>query len=245
MIPLGRPDLVRRSGGPHEIYLRARGFARRTRAGDRYEIVLLLIVVVVLLTPLETSGLRPVISALQVLIFAFAFWTSGAPRRVFRVACVVGVVALAVAAISQIFVGDTSRLGFTAVGIFLCAGTIIAIITRLASQSRVTRRTVTGALSVYLLIGLLFTYTYMLIGTVAERGFFAQSGPHPPTDYLYFSYVTLTTVGYGDLTAGFSFGRILAVLEALMGQLYLVTIVAVVIANIGRDRSGPRGRDTQ
>jgi hypothetical protein len=243
--PLGRPDLVRRSGRAHDLRQRVRDFARRTRDGDRYEIVLLLIVVVVVLTPLETTALRPVISALQVLIFIFAFWTSGAPRRVFRAASAVAIAALAVAAIVQIFDGETPRLGFTGVGIFLCAGAIIVIVIHLAAQSRVTRRTVTGALSVYLLIGLLFSYTYMLIGTVAEHGFFAQSGSHPPTDYLYFSYVTLTTVGYGDLTAGFSFGRVLAVLEALMGQLYLVTIVAVVIANIGRERSGPRGRETQ
>jgi hypothetical protein len=242
---LGGPDLARRRGRDDEFRAWARGFAQRTRGGDRYEIVLLLIIAVVALTPLESTALRPVITALQVLIFVFSFWTSGSSRRVFTTTSVVAVVALALAAVSQVIGGKPPRIVFTAVGIFLCAGAIIAIISRLVAQTRVTRRTVTGALSVYLLIGLLFTYTYILIGTAAGHGFFAQSGPHPPTDYIYFSYTTLTTVGYGDLTAGYSFGRILAVIEALIGQLYLVTIVAVVIANLGRDRSGPRGRGTE
>lgn len=242
---MGRPDLARRSSRDHEFRARARSFAQKTRGGDRYEIVLLLIIAVVALTPLESTALRPLITALQVLIFAFAFWTSGSSRRVFATTSVVAVLALALAGISQVMGGKPPRIIFTAVGIFLCAGAITTIIMRLLAQTRITRRTLTGALAVYLLIGLLFTYTYTLIGTAARHGFFAQPGEHPPADYIYFSYVTLTTVGYGDLTAGYSFGRILAVIEALTGQVYLVTIVAVVIANIGRDRSGPRGRDTK
>ena len=51
---------------------------------------------------------------------------------------------------------------------------------------------------------------------------------------LYFSYVTLATLGYGDYTAAGNLGRALAVLEALMGQLYLVTVVAVVVTRLGR-----------
>jgi hypothetical protein len=242
---LGGPDLARRSGRDDEFRAWARRFAQRTRGADRYEIVLLLIIAVMVLTPLESTALRPFITALQVLIFAFAFWTSGSSRRVFTITLVVALVAFALAAVSQVLGGKPPRIVFTAVGIFLCAGAIITIITRLLAQTRITRRTLIGALSVYLLAGLLFTYTYMLISTAARHGFFAQPGEHPPTDYIYFSYVTLTTVGYGDLTAGYSFGRILAVIEALIGQVYLVTIVAVVIANIGRDRSGPRGRDTE
>ena len=58
-------------------------------------------------------------------------------------------------------------------------------------------------------------------------------------DFLYFSFVTMTTVGYGDLTAAGDLGRMLAVTEALIGQLYLVTVVALVIGNIGQERLRP------
>ena len=57
--------------------------------------------------------------------------------------------------------------------------------------------------------------------------------------YLYFSYLTLTTVGYGDRTAGTGPGQVVLVAEALVGQLYLVTI-AVVVGNIGPHGFLPR-----
>ena len=62
-------------------------------------------------------------------------------------------------------------------------------------------------------------------------------------DYLYFSFVTQTTVGYGDLTAAGGFGRALAVLEALIGQLYLVTVIALLVSNLGSARRRARERD--
>jgi len=80
------------------------------------------------------------------------------------------------------------------------------------------------------------TYMYVLVGDIGNDGFFAQPGPHSPVTYLYFSFVTLTTVGYGDYSAGSDVGRMMAVIEALVGQLYLVTVVAIVIGNIGRPR---------
>ena len=66
-------------------------------------------------------------------------------------------------------------------------------------------------------------------------------------DYLYFSFMTQTTVGYGDLTAAGNLGRACAVLEALVGQLYLVTVVALVVSRMRpRNRSkDPSTSDTQ
>jgi hypothetical protein len=214
----------------------------RTRGAGHYEIVLILIVAVVALTPLDTTVIRPLIVALLGLLIAFSFWTSGSPNSALIMASVFATLAWISAAAGQVAEGKVPRAISTAVSVVLCAGAIAAIVRNLAAQTRVTRRTVTGALAVYLLLGLLFAYAFGLIGVVNSQGFFAQHGDHPPVDYVYFSYVSLTTVGYGDLTAGTSLGRILAVMEALTGQLYLVTIVAVVVGNIGRDRAGPRGK---
>ena len=60
-------------------------------------------------------------------------------------------------------------------------------------------------------------------------------------DFLYFSTITLATVGYGDLVPALRLGRALAVLEGLMGQLYLVTVVALVVSHIGWRRPGDLG----
>ena len=66
---------------------------------------------------------------------------------------------------------------------------------------------------------------------------YGRLNPH----LVYFSFVTLTTVGYGDLTASNSVGRAFAVQEALFGQIYLVTVVALLVSNLGRQRFDPPG----
>jgi len=112
----------------------------------------------------------------------------------------------------------------------------IAIARRLLKHKQVTGRTVAGALCIYLLVGLLFATVYATLGIVS--GPFFQGNADPPlSDYVYFSFVTLTTVGYGDLTAAGQFGKMLTVVEGLVGQLYLVTVVAVLVSNIGRERN--------
>ena len=74
--------------------------------------------------------------------------------------------------------------------------------------------------------------------TWSRRGaFFTVAGEQEAVDFLYFSLVTLTTTGYGDLAARTDLGRMLAVTEALTGQVYLVTVVAVLVGNIGRVRA--------
>ena len=60
-------------------------------------------------------------------------------------------------------------------------------------------------------------------------------------DYLYFSFITMTTVGYGELVPGPDSIRMLAVTEALVGQIFLVTALALLVGNLGRHRRTPGG----
>ena len=61
------------------------------------------------------------------------------------------------------------------------------------------------------------------------NSFFAQPGQHGPADFAYFSYITMATVGYGDLTPATGLPRTNAVLEALIGQIFLVVLVARLV----------------
>jgi voltage-gated potassium channel Kch len=82
-----------------------------------------------------------------------------------------------------------------------------------------------------------FATTFGLIALLSAQAFFAQLQPPAEAnavDYLYFSLVTITTVGYGDLTPASDVGRITAVFEAVLGQLYLITVVALVVQNLGQ-----------
>jgi hypothetical protein len=171
----------------------------------------------------------------------FAQYTARAPQRLLIATALFSGCALigsVVAATASIEIGTKAMV---VTGALLVAGTIAVIGRRLATHTIVSSATILGALSVYLLLGLLFSYIYATIGAFSSAPFF---GNHPNAlgwDFLYFSYITMTTVGYGDLVVESKVGQLAAVCEALVGQIYLVTVVSLAVSRIGTDRL-PRDR---
>ncbi len=125
----------------------------------------------------------------------------------------------------------------TGIGVALGASLALlapaAIVRRLLQHDRITTHTIFGALCIYLLAGLFFALVFTAVGTFEREGFFAQQRTAHVIDYLYFSFVTLATLGYGDLTPRGNLSRMLAVVEALVGQLYLISVVALLVSNMG------------
>jgi hypothetical protein len=143
------------------------------------------------------------------------------------------VLGLVVAAISLVLdATETSYAIAAAISGLLVIGAPVAIVRGVRGQLEVTVRTVLAALSVYLLIGLFFAFAYSVMAVVDTGPFFSSGIDGQLPDHLYFSYSTLTTVGFGDLAASGDLGRMASVLEALVGQLYLVTVVAVLVGNL-------------
>lgn len=103
---------------------------------------------------------------------------------------------------------------------------------RVAGQVRI--QAVMGVLSLYILLGMLFAFTFGAIDNLGGNPFFTGGQVATVSRCLYFSFITLATVGYGDLTARTDLGHTLSVFEALIGQIYLVTIVSVIVSNLGR-----------
>jgi uncharacterized membrane protein len=119
----------------------------------------------------------------------------------------------------------------------------IAVIRRLTRHRRVTAQTLLGAIAAYLLIAVGFTYLYMFVGSIQDAPFFASytsDADIPSTSYMYFSMVTITTLGYGDLSPAPNFSRLLATTEAVIGQVYLVTFVAMVVGIFIQQRDSDR-----
>jgi hypothetical protein len=167
----------------------------------------------------------------------FILWTSAVSPQVFRAAVVLVVVAIAGAGISAVRGGAFEAQAIYGVWVLLALGAPVAIVRRLLAELRITASTVLGALCVYLIGGLLFAYLFSLINVHDQGHFFVQVTNPPSVDFLYFSMVTLTTLGYGDFTASETLGKMLAVTEALAGQLYLVSVVAVLVSNLGHERT--------
>jgi hypothetical protein len=116
---------------------------------------------------------------------------------------------------------------------------------RLVRAHGVTPQAVAGALTLYLLLGLLFAWVVGFVARVESTQYFVQTAHASTSQIVYFSFTVLTTTGFGDLTAATNVGRSLAVVEMLLGQLYLVTVIGVLVGNFaGRSRgsgeSSPR-----
>ena len=118
----------------------------------------------------------------------------------------------------------------------ILAGLPVIIAVRLRRNLYVSFQTVLGAVSIYLVIGMVFSALDSGLSSLAGHDFFAGTAQPTQSDFTYFSFVTLTTVGYGDLVPAGGAARAAAVTEALLGQLYLVTIVALLVGNVGRAR---------
>jgi hypothetical protein len=114
----------------------------------------------------------------------------------------------------------------------------LGVLRSLRATRTVRLEAVTGVLSLYIMIGLLFAFVYAAIDAYGNEPFFAGGAPATVSNCVYFSFVTLATVGYGDLTAADALGHTLSIFEALIGQIYLVTVVSLIVSNLGR-REGP------
>jgi hypothetical protein len=120
----------------------------------------------------------------------------------------------------------------------------IMVVRRVLAKSEVTIQSIYGALSAYLIIGLMFASVYTALDHLGESTFFANNEPANTQTFQYFSFTTLTTLGYGDFTAAENGGRSIAVMEALTGQVFLATLVArLVSAYRTPSRPEPSGRD--
>ena len=110
-------------------------------------------------------------------------------------------------------------------------GILVSVGRRVLSQRRVNMEMLMGALCVYFLIGLMFSDVYLAIDAFSAEPLFGRVVPR--SDFSYFSFITLTTVGYGDIIATIDIGRRVAVIEAMTGQVFLATAVARLVSLYG------------
>ena len=210
------------------------------RASDSFGLLLALLVVDYMLLAFVsvTQWFELTVSVPISLTLLLALHTSHAHRR----AIIVGFVAVAAAIVTgvvNLIIGGHRLNGWVIVLISLLL--IVApyfILKRILGHNRVGIETILGAICVYVIIGLFFTLLYLGISKASTPGnpFLAQSGPHTPSDFEYFSFITLTTVGFGDLTPLSKIARLTVVFEAMLGQIFLVTLVARLVSMFGTEK---------
>ena len=115
----------------------------------------------------------------------------------------------------------------------------LGVVRSLRASRQVRIEAVMGVLSLYMLLGMLFAFVFGAIDKLGGDPFFSGGASATVARCIYFSFTTLATVGYGDFTARSDLGHTLSVLEALIGQIYLVTVVSLIVSNLGRRRRDP------
>ena len=219
------------------------GQSAGARTPRRYGLLLVILTASYLLSVLFTTKW---INDTQIVLFTLAgliaIRDSRLRRRYARVVIATGFLfSLLVIVVAVHQGGDVGRgvaSAWTAVLLLLIAA---AIVRQVLALSEVTMQSIYGAISTYLVIGLMFAALYSALYYLHNRMFFANGKPgHTTADFQYFSFTTLTTLGYGDFTAADSGGRAIAMLEAMTGQIFLATLVAKLVASFRPSGQGAR-----
>jgi Ion channel len=210
--------------------------------GYRYGVVLACTAttLVFLIVAPSADWSRAVALALQGLALLVAVATSRARAEVRRVRAAV-VAAGAALVVALVAAGLVSAGVSTALGALVGVAVPLALVgglIRLVERHGVTLQAVAGALAIYLQLGLIFAWVIGLVSHLDRAPYFEQGGDGTQADRVYFSFTVLTTTGFGDLTPAQPVGGAIAVVEMLSGQLYLVTVIGVLVGGFVARRRG-------
>jgi len=235
-MPNGPPRADHTQGHDVSIVARLTGLGGRGRTGSppgggRYGLLLVVLIGSYLLT---AFGGATVATEVQVILFAavllISLRTSPLPGPWPWVIAVVAVAGSAVTFYTSLSGARTGKATEDFWKALLLLMAAVVVVRRVLARPTVTIQSIYGALSAYLITGLMFASIYAGMWHLGTSDFFADNQPANTQTFQYFSFTTLTTLGYGDFTAAESGGRSIAVLEALTGQIFLATLVARLVA---------------
>ena len=188
----------------------------------------------------ETEWARFVTIVLQGGALVLSLHAAHAHRHIRRLTDLAVAVIVIGSAIPLLGPGDVgiATPRFLALALVLLAppAIVIGLIRQLRDDGQVTVQSMFAGLCVYLLIAMAFALVYGMVDALGSRPFFASDREGTISNFLYFSFSTMTTTGYGDFVAGTPVGRAVCTFEALTGQIYLVTVVALIVGSLGARR---------
>jgi hypothetical protein len=218
--------------GPPHGAAQERWQRRAERVRDEFGLVLILVLTTyVLASVVNNRGWAAVLLTLSTSATSIVALTSSHARPgVVRRAVVVAGLAILLAIASAAFGGRLCLNIASFLEIVLLVVAMGAVLQRVLTSDSVSSRTILGAISVYTALGIVFTWAYGLIDRIEGGGFFGEAVQTQGSDFLFFSYTTLTTTGYGDFVPVGHVGRMASGFEMMLGQIFLVTLVAGLVS---------------
>ncbi|RPI22007.1 MAG: potassium channel protein [Actinobacteria bacterium] len=207
------------------------------RPRERYGLVLILIFCAYVIGGFRDSDAARLIgSVIWLLLLLTALWSPGIPARLRYIGVALTIALFVVAGVLLLSDSETAYGVLLLLLAIVQLAAVVAILARISQHGHVTAQTVMGAVAGYTLIGFAMAALYHGLEVLTEGPFL--DGVVSPGDYTYFSFVTLTTVGYGDITAASDLAKRLVVVEMLSGQIFLITLVARLVSLWGRPLRG-------
>jgi signal transduction histidine kinase len=213
----------------------------KTEAINKWRFQLLLVVLLSLYAVVPFFERRLLTDLVSTAVLIFAISSVSEKRWLLLVFSVLAISAISAFWYAHWFPGHAISLAVYLLNLLFLILVVAAILNRVFSSRRIVRETIAGAICAYLLIGMMWANVYTIVENL-EPGSFADnsieadaaSGPEPIRDqtnrFTYFSFVTLTTLGYGDITPVTRPAKNLAALEAIFGQLYLAVLIARLVS---------------
>lgn len=212
---------------------------RFEHSSDAYLAVTAMLLLVVI-APIAVSGFqtieRPLTAVLAGLTVGLSMAASNARTWLIYLALLASgavLIATLVPGVGRPFL----TIGILVLGVLMVI-TPVVILNRVARHEHITATTLWGTVAAYLSIGLAFSLFYASANGFDSNSFPAVEGISLG-EFNYFSFVTMTTLGYGDVTPATDLPRALAVLQTILGQIFLVVVVARVVSLLGSERTRP------
>lgn len=200
---------------------------------ERYGLVLMLILFAYAASGIEGGRLvTATISIVWATVLLATLWSPGLPRTLRRIG-LVATLALFLSVMLLGFATSDTAVGLRAIILAIAQlAALLAILNRILRHETVTIQTVMGGIAAYALLAFAMSAVYVAVDKLSDDAFL--SGVVKDGDYTYFSFVTLTTVGYGDITAASDLAKRLVVIEAFVGQVFIITFVARLVSLWGK-----------
>lgn len=201
-----------------------------------------LLIFLVVAPLLRAFALHPVVPVIYSAALVTGVWSLLGVRRWFKLGMALVIAGLAAAAISTLFELPFSHFALELIYlVFLILIGLVSLRQVLFAETIDANRLI-GAVCVYLIFGIIFALLYYWLAALRPGAFSGVNGGAAanPWDFLYYSFVTLTTLGYGDITPQLPLARTMAYLEAVAGQFYVAILVAMLVGGYLADKQSAR-----
>jgi hypothetical protein len=218
---------------PHSPEKRPAHFGLRRYSAAEFLVTLILLIVA---TPFvgDLAGGRVIESALMTLVFLAGVLAVGRRRRTLVIACIFVIPAISGKWVNHIWPNLMNDKVFFSAGLLFAIFLVIQLLMFILRAPRVNSEVVCAALSIYFMLGLCWMFAYLIVDRLSPHSFAYTVGPAPEVmdrfTCYYFSYSTLSTLGYGDIVPVSRVARMLAAMEAMTGTLFIAVLIARLVA---------------